>query len=517
MPAALALGVGAELLTYDSGELGTAIGDLATGWILVGCGIVAWERRPNSRVGVLLAAAGFAWFLGSLWTAALYLHRGPLFHALLGYPSGRPARGSAVAVVAIVYCSAAIEPLGRSPVATLVICALVASQTLVSHFAELGPRRRARAVGTAGTLVLAFTLALGAVQRLAGWDADRATLWAYEIVASGVALALTVDLVRARWSQGSVTGLVIDLGRLGEPAGLRDRLARALGDPSLELGFWVEASSDYVDDSGRPFTVPAPGPARTVTQIKTDGEPLALLVHDIAALEDPELLDDITAAIRIAVANARLQAAVRSRVVELEASRRRIVEAEDAERRRLERELHERTDSHLDVVAANVDAIETRLGDAHAREVASEVQLQLQAARDELGELARGIHPTELTSGGLAAALPALARDAPVPVELSVSDERLPGPVEAAVYFVCSEALTNVAKYADARRVSIDVTRRDGLLVATVNDDGVGGADARRGSGLLGLSDRVAALGGTLEISSPPGAGTTIRALLPIG
>ena len=164
-----------------------------------------------------------------------------------------------------------------------------------------------------------------------------------------------------------------------------------------------------------------------------------------------------------------------------------------------------------------MDAIEAQLGDARAREVASEVQLQLQAARDELGELARGIHPTELTCGGLAEALPALARNVPVPVDLSVSAERLPGAVEAAVYFVCSEALTNIAKYAGARRVLIDVARRDGLLVATVHDDGVGGADARRGSGLVGLSDRVAALGGTLEISSPPGAGTTIRALLPTG
>jgi signal transduction histidine kinase len=515
--AALALGIGAELVTYDSGELGTAIGDLAAGWALIGCGIVAWERRPNSRVGVLLAASGIAWFLGSLWTAALYLHRGPLFHALLGYPSGRPARRSAVAVLAVVYISATIEPLGRSPVVTLVVCALVAAEALASYLAELGPRRRARAVGTAGTLVLAFTLAFGAVQRLAGWDADSAALWAYEIVVAGVALALTVDLVRARWSQGSVTGLVIDLGRLGEPAGLRDRLARALGDPSLELGFWVDSNDGYVDDAGRPFTVPAPGPTRTVTQIASEGEQLALLVHDTAVLEDPELLDDVTAAIRIAVANARLQAAVRSRVAELEASRRRIVEAEDAERRRLERELRERTEGHLDVVAAKVDALEAGVTDAHAREVASEVQVQLQAARDELGELARGIHPTELTSGGLAAALPALARNAPVPVELTVSAERLPSTVEAAIYFVCSEALTNIAKYARAQRVSIDVERSDGLLVATVSDDGVGGADARRGSGLLGLSDRVAALGGTLEISSPPGAGTTIRALLPAG
>jgi signal transduction histidine kinase len=517
VPAALALGVGAELVTYDSGELGTAIGDLVAGWALIGCGIVAWERRPNSRVGVLLTAAGFAWFLGSLWTAALYLHRGPLFHALLGYPSGRPARPSAVAVLVIVYGCAVIEPLGRSPVVTLVVCALVAAEALACYLGELGPRRRARAVGTAGTLALSFTLALGAVQRLAGWDEDSAALWAYEIVVAGVAVALTVDLVRARWSQGSVTGLVIDLGRLGEPAGLRDRLARALGDPSLELGFWVESSKSYVDDAGRPFSVAAPGPTRTVTRVESDGEPLAIVVHDTAVLEDPGLLEDVSAAIRIAVGNARLQASVRSRVAELEASRRRIIEAEDAERRRLERELRERTDSHLDVVAANVGAIQARLGDAHAREVASEVQLQLEAARDELGELARGIHPTELTSGGLAEALPALARNVPVPVELSVSAERLPGAVEAAVYFVCSEALTNIAKYADARRVSIDVTRSDGLLVATVNDDGVGGADAGRGSGLLGLSDRVAALGGTLEISSPPGAGTTIRALLPTG
>ena len=515
MTAAVALGVAAELATYDSGELATAIADLVTGWVLIGCGLVAWERRASSRVGALLVLAGGAWFLGSFLEAALYLHRAPLVHALLGYPSGRLARRSTVGVVAIAYVCSAIEPLGHSAIVTLALCVLVAGEAAHLYFAELGPRRRARAVSTAGALAFACALAFGAVQRLAGWEADSVALWIYEVVVAGIALALTADLVRAPWSQGSVTGLVVDLGRLWEPAGLRDRLARALGDSSLALGFSVDSGRGYVDDAGRPFKVPEPDSARTVTHVESDGEPVAVLVHDTAVLDDPVLVENVAAAVRIAVANARLQASVRARVAELEASRRRIVEAEDAERRRLERELRDRTAGHLEAVEAHVEALGPQLADENARELAAEVRAQLRAAEAELGELARGIHPHELTSGGLAAALPALARNAPVPVDITVAEPRLPAATEAAAYFVCAEALTNAAKYAEAHHVLIDVAVDDRRLVVTVQDDGVGGADAGLGSGLLGLADRVTALGGTLEISSPPGAGTTIRAELP--
>ena len=147
---------------------------------------------------------------------------------------------------------------------------------------------------------------------------------------------MLAELLRGRWSQGALTGLVVDLGGLWEPVTLRDRLARALGDRSLELGYWVGGDTGYVDEAGRPFVLPKAGPTRAVTPIERDGELVAVLVHDPAALQDRAVLDAVAAATRLAVANVRLQAEVHDRVEQVAASRRRIVEAADVQRGRLE-------------------------------------------------------------------------------------------------------------------------------------------------------------------------------------
>jgi signal transduction histidine kinase len=212
-----------------------------------------------------------------------------------------------------------------------------------------------------------------------------------------------------------------------------------------------------------------------------------------------------------ALANAEARA-------QLAASRARIVAAADAERRRLERNLHDGAQQRLVALALTVRLAERRIeSDARAaRELLSSASSELEQALAELRELARGLHPAVLTDRGLGPALGALAERAPVPVAVDAAvDERLPPAVEAAAYYVVSEALTNVAKYAGVCDVRVGVARRDGQLEVTVADDGVGGADGSRGSGLRGLADRVEALGGRLEVSSPVGAGTTLRARLP--
>jgi signal transduction histidine kinase len=207
---------------------------------------------------------------------------------------------------------------------------------------------------------------------------------------------------------------------------------------------------------------------------------------------------------------------------QLAASRRRIVEAGDAERRRLERNLHDGAQQRLVATALTLRLAERRLdADADAdpgavRGLLAQAHGEVEQALGELRELARGLHPAVLTDRGLAAALEALATRAPVPVEVvGAPDERLPERVEAAAYYVVSEALANVTKYARASAVRVEVEQVDGHLVVTVSDDGVGGADAAAGSGLRGLADRVEALGGRLEVTSPPGAGTTLRARVP--
>ena len=401
--AGVLLGIGAQWVTYQPGEPGAAVADLAVGWALLGCGLVAWDRRGRARFGVLMAAAGIAWFLGGFAMAALYLHRGPLVHALLSYPSGRLPRRLGRLVVTAAYVDGAIQPLGASPVVTLVLCAAIVVAAIDGYVAEVGPRRRARLVATAGAGALALALGFGAVGRLAGWDAD-AGLWMYEVVLVAIALGLLGDLLRGRWSERAVTGLVVDLGERREPATLRDRLARALGDSSLELGWWLGPERGYVDEAGRPFPIPGPGANRAVTPIESEGERVAVLVHDRAVLDDRALVEAVAAATRIAVSNVRLQAEVRARVEQLAASRRRIVEAEDAQRRRLERELHEGAERRLTQVAAHVEALAHDVEAPRARALLADVQSQLAAARAEVTELAHGIHPSALTTGGLAAA-----------------------------------------------------------------------------------------------------------------
>jgi PAS domain S-box-containing protein len=204
---------------------------------------------------------------------------------------------------------------------------------------------------------------------------------------------------------------------------------------------------------------------------------------------------------------------------QLTASRARIVQAGDAERRRLERNLHDGAQQRLVSLALALRLAQAKLpGDpGAASELLERASEELALGLEELRELARGIHPAILTDRGLAPAVEALAERATVPVVVNgLPTERLPEPIEAAAFYVVAESLTNVAKYAAARSARVELARDDGLLVVEVSDDGVGGADSAKGSGLRGLTDRVEALGGSLKVSSEAGRGTTVRAELPV-
>ena len=214
----------------------------------------------------------------------------------------------------------------------------------------------------------------------------------------------------------------------------------------------------------------------------------------------------------------RLDEQLRDRLEELRASRARVVQAGDAERRRLERDLHDGAQSRLVGVSLLLRHARVRAQDgSELANLLDRASDELAQGLNELRELAHGIHPAVLTDHGLEPALEALVARAPVPVRVEVPvEERLPLPVESAAYFVVSEALTNVAKYAKATQASVAVRRADSTLTVEIADDGVGGADASRGSGLRGLADRVAALDGTLSLESPPGRGTRLRAQIPV-
>jgi signal transduction histidine kinase len=367
------------------------------------------------------------------------------------------------------------------------------------------------------TGLLAAVLAGTAAVRLAfpTEEATDATLLAYEAALCVLAIGMLAALVREPWSRAGVTDLVVELGEVRSGT-LREGLARALGDPTLEVGYWLPAAGIYVDAAGDRLDVSSPGPGRRVTPIELDGQRIAALVHDSAVLDDRGLLDAVAAATRLAAANARLQAAVRAQVTELSASRLRLVQAGDEERRRLEQRLHDSAERRLAALAQELEQSHRPVSASDASERVRRAGEHLTLTLDELRQLAAGLHPRVLEERGLAPALAALAERCPVPVEIVASDKRLPEEIEAAAYFVCSEALANVAKYAAASRVAVSVRALDRRLLVEVADDGSGGAVIGRGTGLRGLADRVEALGGALRLDSPPGGGTRIAVELPL-
>ena len=499
-PAGLAFGIAAEWIGRPE-LLGL---DAAAGFALLGLGLTAWKQRPRSGVGPIMAAAGFAWFLGTLWSPALYLHRGPLAQLLLSYPSGRLRSRVYQVAIGAAYVYAASSVLAGNDDVTIGFVATLVGLAWHRYSSAGGTERRSRLMALAGAVAFGFVLAIGSAARVATLGGGRAELVAYDLVVLLIAVGLFADLLWGRWTRASVAGLVVDLGEPASTGSVRDQLARTLGDPALVLAYRLADGSGYVDEFGRRVELPSPGGSRTVTPIDEGGSRVAVLVHETALLDDPALVSAVAAATRMAVSNARLQAEVRAHVGEIEASRRRIIEAEDGQRRRLELELREGAERRLARVEELVPDLDPELRD------------QVTAVRQELREFARGIHPANLTSRGLSAALGELAELSPIPVVLDVPVERFPPMVEIAAYFVCSEALANVAKHAEATRVRIGVQQVGAHLIVDVADDGVGGARPTGGSGLRGLGDRVAALGGTLGVDSQTGQGTRLHAELPL-
>jgi signal transduction histidine kinase len=323
------------------------------------------------------------------------------------------------------------------------------------------------------------------------------------------AAAALWGLGRVRSARSSVADLVVELGRI-EPGRVRETLARTLGDPSLELGLWLPERRVWVDEDGRELELPNDD-RRAVTYV---GDHLAVMVHHPDLLDQPRLLEAVGSAGRLALENERLQAELRVQLHELQASRARIVRTAVEERRRLERDLHDGAQQRLLGLGMGLQLL-TGHADGHGRQLLGDVQHELDQALGELRELARGIHPAVLTDQGLAAAVRTLARRAPIPVTVAAAGERAPAHVETAAYFVVSEALANIAKYAHATRATVALARDNGDLRVEVTDDGVGGASVGAGSGLTGLTDRVGALGGRLNLDSPPGGGTRLTAVIP--
>ena len=292
-------------------------------------------------------------------------------------------------------------------------------------------------------------------------------------------------------------------------------VAAALRDPLAELVFWLPASETYARASGDVLW-PLPEDGRTRSAIAHDGDRTAVLLHDPALADRPALLDGILKAAALSIEIARLRVEVRLQLQAVEASRARIVEAGYEERRRLERDLHDGAQQRLVSLGLRLRRMQRTLPrEAQVLSPAFDAVVdEVGSAIADLRQIAAGVRPARLDDG-LSAALHDLARTSPVDVDVDADLPRVAASVEAAAYFVACEALTNAVKHASASRISVRAARLDGSLHLTVSDDGVGGAAARRGSGLAGLEDRIAAHGGSFRLASPAGGGTRLEVRLP--
>ena len=396
-----------------------------------------------------------------------------------------------------------------------IICVLPIGLYLITRrYLDAGPgARRSRgpilAIGFVGTClgwIQLFLLVLG--------DYSPLTDISYVTDAGYFAVALTVfvGLFVTHRARSAVADLVVELGR-GHGQGARAALARAIGDPTLELALWLPDRGVWADERGNEVVLPQDRD-RAVTMVGAD---LAAIVHDPIFLDQPSMLEAVGEAARFALENERLQAQMRAQLAELRESRARVVRVADDERRRLERDLHDGAQQRLLGLGMALQLLRTRVGtDADTVALLQESESELQQALAELRELARGIYPAVLVDQGLGAAVRTLADRSPVPVEVKDAGERLPPRVEAAAYYVIAEALANVARYSGAGHAWVSVgPRQADRIRVEIGDDGIGGAAPQNGSGLRGLSDRVGALDGVLTIKSPPGDGTCVVAEFP--
>jgi PAS domain S-box-containing protein len=677
-PAALVAGAIAVALTVTSDHethpaLATALG-LFVSWSFIFAGLTGWSRRPTNRTGMLMVAVGFGVFVGSLAEAnySVPFTLGELFgslfiavfiHLLLAYPSGELISRKARLLVTAGYVTAFVAPLLDSmfPVqhtcephacpdnllfvshdhaahtaqtalwtTASVVLFVAAFALLVGRWRRATPalRRILRPVYLAGGLSVVL-LAIGFIVTPFSGLGNTVVSVALIVTFTAVPFLFLAGLLGTTMARGAGLGTIFSsVPERASPGEVQDGLRQALRDDTAQVAYWYEEGGHYVDVEGNHFELPPDTRSRVVTRLDYADDPVAAIVHDAALREEPELLEGIANAARIALERDKLLVEVRARAQryfallrampdlmfrisdegtylsynapnpsdlvehevvgktlwdrlpgdladrvltagraalsgepsvieyaldfedgtrhyegrfaasgdeeflmivreiterkqqqqELEASRQRIVAAGDDARRKLERNLHDGAQQRLVSISLSLRLAQSQVekNPPAAQELLEASREELARALEELRELARGIHPAVLTDRGLEAALESLAARAPLPVEIEGSQVSLPAAVEAAAYYVVSEALANVTKYAQASSVRVKVEQVNGCAHVEVADDGVGGADPGLGSGLRGLADRVASLNGKLAIDSPPGAGTRVRAEIPL-
>jgi signal transduction histidine kinase len=523
-------------------------------------GLMAWQRHPAERIGLLFTIVGYAWFLPALtrvhaplpftigWlTGSLY--QASLAHLALAWPYGRLRSRLDRAVVAANYawnignniaamlfwnprtngcgpaCPANLLLVHGSArlystvgtVASVVGIGLTAAVVALIAWHWRSARSYAR---RAMTSLVWVALPIGAYITILETPSDLglSSLIAYGIgplILIAAPAAYAIGMLRAHNARRAVGAALVDLEPGPPPARLRDALAAALGDPALQLAFRVPTGG-YTDTNDQAVN-PAQSPAGRML-IALDPAGHSVLIHHEELRHEPDLVQVTVTAACLALEHSRLQAEVQAQLEQVRASRARIVQAGDAERRRLERDLHDGAQQRLVTLSLALGLARSRASgtDPELVSLIESAGKEAQEALVELRELARGIHPAVLTETGLAGAIQAVVERSPVATTIAaVPAGRIPAAIEATAYFVVSEALANVAKHALADSAQVTIRQLPGRLVVQVSDDGAGGARTDGGSGLRGLADRVASVSGVLRIDSEPGCGTRLEADIP--
>jgi signal transduction histidine kinase len=529
---------------------------IVPGLAFVGVGLVAWSLRPANRVGPLMMGVGFAYLISADWG---FLPRpfGPLYailgnlpwavlvHMLLAFPGGRLVSRLERVVVWALYASALLAGAASAGFALgglsgrwgwvagagltgfggclLLGCALVIRRWLLGTAATR--RSMSPVFWSLAPTIAAF--ALPYLIPLVGPLADSAAsgrlialYLASPLLLAAAPVGFLVGLLRTQLDMSAVGDLVVELSGGLLPERLQPELARVLHDPSLEVVYWLPALRRFANLEGRPVSAPVADLKSAVSVLGDPANPVAALVYDASLRRDPQVVDAAAAAVRMALENGRLQAELRAQLREVQQSRARLVDAADNERRSVERDLHDGAQQQLVSLMLSMQLARTEAQERSEPETVLMLDGNIETLKQALGELrelARGIHPTILMEAGLIPAIRSLAERCSIHVEIGGDVGRLERRSEVALYFVAAEAMTNAVKHSQGRKIRIDFGRHDGFATIDILDDGIGGAKMSRGSGLVGLSDRMAAVGGRLEVESFPGHGTKLHAEVPCG
>jgi signal transduction histidine kinase len=536
----------------------------------VGAGAVALARRPGNVTGWLMCAVGLLWLVPDLgWIPAALpftiattyytLYEPVLAHLALAFPTGRlpgiVERRLVAALYIWTFLNNTIQAMFSDPrtegctrcqrnlllvdadasvESTLSTVSTVTSIVIVAAITGVIVRHWWRATRAAKYVMApvqwvvipaAGYIAVAEVGGLLSFSpADRQVVYDYLPLGLAVLpIGFLVGLLRTRLAYAHVGMLAAELAGPVAPGRVREVLARMLHDPDLELLYWSPAAEGYVDSDGHPRAPGSDGVGRTTARIDGESGPLAAITVDDAVLHEPGLLSAAEAMTRLALEKERLQAEVRSQLVQLRSTTARLVEAGEDARRRIERDLHDGAQQRLLALSLALGRAWSSLApdaDPEARAFLANARDEVQQAIMELRELARGIHPVLLTQEGLASALQALAERAPLPVLVTAPSRRFGEAAESTVYFLVAEAVTNAARHSRARQILVRLEADDETLTLRVCDDGVGGigeSALTSRSGLQNMRDRVAAVGGRMTVSSPPGGGTQVIARLPCG